>query len=85
MKRCLVSPPILGHTNVDIPFVVYSNATDIRIEEVLEYGSRRLNKEHMDIFNGASEDEEFLGFPLKLSNCLNCTSISKRNTAIQPA
>lgn len=51
LKKCLVSPPILGHPNFDLPFVVYTDASDVGLgamlaqktgvgtEEVLAYGS----------------------------------------------
>ena len=56
LKSHLVSPPILGHPNFNLPFVVYTDASDVGLgavlvqqtglgsEEVLAYGSRSLNK-----------------------------------------
>ena len=56
LKNHLVSPPILGHPNFQLPFVVYTDASDVGLgavlvqqtglgsEEVLAYGSRSLNK-----------------------------------------
>lgn len=56
LKDHLVKPPILGHPNFDLPFVVYTDASDIGLgavlvqqrglgsEEVLAFASRTLNK-----------------------------------------
>lgn len=35
LKQCLVSPPVLGHPNFDVPFLVYSDASGIGIGAVL--------------------------------------------------
>ncbi len=57
LKACLISPPILGHPEIQRSFVVYTDASDTglgavlaqrkdsgRLEEVIAYGSRTLNK-----------------------------------------
>lgn len=55
LKRCLVSPPVLGRPNFEVPFLVYTDASGIGngavlvqksstgIEEVLTFASRSLN------------------------------------------
>lgn len=55
LKQCLVSPPVLGHLNFDVPFLVYLDASGIGIgvvlvqksstgtEELLAFASRSLN------------------------------------------
>lgn len=55
LKTCLMTPPILGHPNLEHPFMVYTDASEIGlgavltqkrrqgIEEVIAYASRTLN------------------------------------------
>ncbi len=54
LKACLTSPPILGHPDLQVPFIVYTDASDTGLgailtqrkdpgrEEVIAYGSRTL-------------------------------------------
>lgn len=46
LRTGLTSTPILGHPNFDLPFAVYTDASNICLgtEDVLAYGSRSLNK-----------------------------------------
>lgn len=44
LKACLISPPILGHPDLQRSFFVYTDACDQAGEEVLAYTSRTLNK-----------------------------------------
>lgn len=55
LKQHLVSPPILGHPNLNVPFTVYTDASDVGLgavlvqqtvpgtEEILAFASRALN------------------------------------------
>lgn len=56
LKTCLTSPPVLGHPELQFPFMVYTDASDIGLgavlsqkkeqgrEEVIAYASRTLTK-----------------------------------------
>ncbi|XDV22712.1 hypothetical protein PO909_027558 [Leuciscus waleckii] len=55
LKQLLVSPPVLGHPNLNLPFVIYTDASEVGLgavlvqqtglgtEEVLAFASRTLN------------------------------------------
>ncbi len=56
LNQLLVSPPVLGHPNLNLPFVVYTDASEVGLvavlvqqtglgtEEVLAYATRTLNQ-----------------------------------------